>query len=448
MHIHFIGIGGIGVSALAKYYCANGATVTGSDLTSSEIIEELERLGVKIIIGKHKKINLPKGVDKVIYTPAVGPTNPEFKKAKERGIVLESYPEAVGDLTRRYRTITISGAHGKSTTSALVGRILEEGYFDPLVIVGAKVKEFGDSNFRQGRGGYMVLEADEWNKSFLHYQPQIAVITNIDREHLDTYGNVEKVEQVFFEYLAAVPYHGAIVANFDDMRTRNVVERIRARRVHWYSLRQPEAGMVRNLLRIPGEHNVANALAGFMVGRVLGIPQSAILKAIAEFGGVWRRFELKGMVNGSFLFTDYGHHPNEIRATLAAARERFPFRRIWCVYQPHQRQRLLHLWDDFVRSFDDADNVCLLPVYDVAGREKERESCSAGAGRETRRARAAANSQELSRVLQERGKNASYCASFEEVVTHVSSQVRPRDVVFIMGAGDIYDLTKMFSRES
>lgn len=455
MTIHFIGIGGIGVSALAKYYLSQGARVSGSDLASSEITEELKNLGVKVFIGRHKKSNIPKHTAKVIYTAAVTKDNPELKAAFELAV---SYPEAVGELTKKYETITVSGSHGKSTTTALIALVLEEGYFDPTVLIGTKVKEFGNSNFRQGRGRHLVLEADEWNRSFHNYFPKIAVVTNIDAEHLDTYRNAEAVKKAFEKYLSRVPRDGAIVANYDDPRTRKVARKF-GKRVYGYSLSDWDAPLIRKTLKIPGEHNVSNALAAARVGRLLGIKEGHILSALSRFSGCWRRFEWKGLlnsvrggvsngVNGAHVFSDYGHHPTEIKATIAAARERFPFRRVWCVYQPHQYQRLRYLWKDFIPAFDLADRVSLLPVYNVAGREHMRSAHIRDKRGQTRQAGRDAelpgnvnvSSEKLMRELLKRGKNASYHRSQDEIKNFILTNSRPGDIVLIMGAGDIYTL--------
>lgn len=427
-HIHFIGIGGIGVSALARYHLSRGDTVSGSDLTPSEITADLARAGVFVVIGPHAKPNVPSGTTRVIYTAAIPAKNPERAAARARRIPMQSYAQAVGDITKKYKTVTISGSHGKTTTTALTALVLEEGYCDPTVIVGAKIKEFGNTNFRAGKGSHLVLEADEWNKSFLNYSPHVAVVTNIDAEHLDTYGDLAGVKKVFSDYLASVPRDGAIIANYDDEPTRRVAKSF-GKKVAWYSVKDAARDPIRNVLKIPGEHNVSNALAALTVGRVLGIREPDILRALSRFTGAWRRFEFKGLLNGAFLFSDYGHHPREIAATLAAARERFPLRRVVCVYQPHQHQRLQHLWDDFLGAFDLADRVILLPVYDVAGRD-------------TAKARQAVNSEKLASALQERGKDVRYIATFAETKEYLHATIRPGDSVLIMGAGDIYDLSQ------
>lgn len=425
--IHFIGAGGIGVSALVKYFLARGVPVSGSDIKETEITRELAALGAEIKIGPHKAQNIPSGTLRVIYTAAVQKENPEYREAKQRRIPAESYAEAVGELTKNYETITISGAHGKSTTTALSALVLEEGYCDPTVIIGTKVKEFGDSNFRKGMGPYLVLEADEWNKSFLNYSPKIAIITNIDAEHLDTYKNLDDVKKTFLLYLKKIPSDGVVIANWDDPNVKDVVWQSK-KRVIWYSQRDRDAEEIKKHLKIPGEHNLSNALAAARLGSSLGIPYPHILQALSGFRGVWRRFEYKGMdKNGASIISDYGHHPKEITATITAARERYPMRRIWCVYQPHQYQRLQYLWNDFKTAFDMADRVCLLPVYDVAGRE-------------TRHAKDAVNSEKLIRELIGRGKRATYHRSFTAAKRAIAAESKQGDILLVMGAGDIYTI--------
>lgn len=425
--IHFIGAGGIGVSALAKYFMSQGARVTGSDIAKSEITDELAGLGARIKIGPHRAQNIPSGTARVIYTAAVRKENSEYREAKKRRIPAESYAEAVGDLTKKYETITISGAHGKSTTTALSALVLEEGYCDPTVIIGTKVKEFGDSNFRKGMGPYLILEADEWNKSFLNYSPKIAILTNIDAEHLDTYKNLDDVKKTFLLYLKKIPSDGAVIANWDDPNVKDVVWQSK-KRVIWYSQKDRDAQEIKKHLKIPGEHNLSNALAAARLGSSLGIPYPHILQALSGFRGVWRRFEFKGMdKNGAYIISDYGHHPKEIIATIAGARERYPMRRIWCVYQPHQYQRLQYLWNDFKTAFDMADRVCLLPVYDVAGRE-------------TRQAKSAVNSEKLASELIGRGKHATYHRSFTAAKRAIADESKKGDIILVMGAGDIYTI--------
>lgn len=427
MNTHFIGIGGIGMSALARYFLSRGDIVSGSDIAESEITRALRALGVRIYIGQNKP-RIPSETERIIYTAAVNAKNAEFREAKKRRLLLQSYPEAIGELTRCKPTITVSGSHGKSTTTALAALVLEEGHFDPTVILGTKLREFGGTNFRSGHGPFLVLEADEWNKSFLNYSPKIAIITNIDAEHLDTYKTVEGVMRAFDAYLKRVHPRGLIIANFDDPRVRKIAKKF-GTKVRWFSQEKNRAEVTRleRVLKIPGAHNVSNALAALTLGRALAIPEHAILSAISRFSGAWRRFEFLGITNNVYIFTDYAHHPREIAATLEAARERFPFRRIWCVYQPHQQERLAALWGDFIGAFDLADRIVLLPVYAVAGREKKKTSQRI-------------NSHELSRELVRRGKNATFIHTFARARRAIREETRPGDVLFFMGAGDIYTL--------
>lgn len=427
VHIHFVGIGGIGMSALAKFYRTRGSAVSGSDIRDSEIVRELAAWHIPVRIGKHSKKNIPPAADLIIYSAAVPQINSELRAARAMKIPVLSYAEALGEITRVTDTITVSGSHGKSTTTALVSLVLEDGYFDPTVIVGTKLKEFGNSNFRNGAGKYLVLEADEWNRSFLNYSPQIAVLTNIDAEHLDTYKNFEEIKKAFVEFLGRVPSGGKIIANRDDQGVQDVARKF-DKQVVWYSREMPGAHFVKSVLKISGDHNFSNALAALTIGRVLGVHEPAALHALGRFGGTWRRFDYRGMFRGAYLFDDYGHHPKEISATLQGARERFPFRRIWCVFQPHHYNRLKSLWGEFITAFDLADRICLLPVYAVAGRDQ-------------RTGDKKISSASLIKELKGRGKNAVYAHTFSDAKNILAEEVRKGDIVLMMGAGDIYTLT-------
>lgn len=424
MHIHFVGIGGIGVSALAKYHLAKGDTVSGSDLAASDMTRELEGLGVAMHIGAHKKVHVPKNTGRVIGTAAARKNNEELLHAQAAGIPTMSYAAALGELSRQYQTIAIAGSHGKSTTTAMTALILKEGYCDPTVIVGTKVKEFGNSNFRKGMGSYLVLEADEFNRSFLHYTPTIAVVNNIDAEHLDTYKRPEAVEEAFRHFLSNLAPNGVIVANADDERTRRVASDF-GTRVAWFSLHDQKAAEVRRVMRVPGEHNVSNALAALTVGELIGVDSADSMRALGSFRGTWRRFDFRGVLNGAYIFDDYGHHPREVVSTLAAARAQFPWRRLVCVFQPHHHHRLASLWNNFVSAFDGADLVGLLPVYAVAGREQEQGAHEV-------------SSEALIGELRARGKQTEFIPALSDMRSFLHAHTRPGDVVLMMGAGDIY----------
>ena len=390
MKIYFIGIGGIGVSALARYYLEKGHKVSGSDLVSSEITQTLKKLGAKIFIGKHKAKNLPKNVDLVIYSPAVTPTNPELLKAKSynaRGDISSknryklkaiSYPEALGELTKKYYTIAISGTHGKSTTTSMIGLLLIKAGFDPTVIVGTKIKEFGNINCRIGRSQYLVIEADEHMASFLNYWPKIIVLTNIEADHLDYYKNLNNILKAFKKYINHLSKDGTLLVNNDDKNIRQLTVNRKPtdtqQKIKYYSLKQPEAKKLKKILKIPGEHNISNALAALSVARILKIPDKISFKALSKYKGCWRRFEISHITWNKkhiTLISDYGHHPTEVSVTLKAAREKYPKKKIWCVFQPHQYQRTYYLFKDFVKVLSQVpvDKLILTDVYDVAGRE-------------------------------------------------------------------------------
>ncbi|MGH7238781.1 MAG: Mur ligase domain-containing protein, partial [Candidatus Saccharimonadales bacterium] len=291
MKIHCIGIGGIGVSALAQYYLSEGHEVSGFDLTASEITDFLRGKGVRITTGDDIG-HVKEGMDLVVYSPAVPRDNPELKRARKLGIPVKSYPEALGELTKRYKTIAVAGSHGKSTTTAMIALILERAGLDPTVIVGTKLKEFGGSNFRKGKGEYLVIEACEYDGSFLEYQPYGAVVTNVDKEHLDYFKTFANVKKTFATFIKKIPEGGFLIYNGDD---RNIaIPKKPMFLPQKFSLRQIAAKKLAKLLKVPGKHNVQNALAALEAARAIGgVSDSVSLKALAAYRGSWRRFEEK-----------------------------------------------------------------------------------------------------------------------------------------------------------
>ena len=431
MKIHFIGIGGIGVSALAQYYLSKGYQVSGSDLVSSEITEALKKKGAKILIGKHRKENLPKNVDLVIYSPAVQKTNPELRAAFK--IQILSYPEALGKLTEQYYTIAVSGTHGKSTTTAMISLILIKAGLDPTVIIGTKLKEFGDSNCRVGKSKYLVIEADEHFASFLNYWPKIIVLTNIEADHLDYYKNLNNILKTFKKYVGHLPKDGYLVANKDDKNIRSIFSTT-VKNVLWYSLKDKESRELQTILKIPGEHNIYNALAALTLARTLKISDGISLKSLSEFHGSWRRFEIiKGNLGGKkiTIVSDYGHHPTKVRVTLKAAREKWPKEKIYCVYQPHQYQRTYYLFADFVKTFKQApmNKIIITDIFDVAGREEGD-------------IKKKVNSEKLVKAINKKGV---VYLSKEKILDYIRDNIREIDVLIIMGAGDIYRLVDSLS---
>ena len=443
MNIHFIGIGGIGVSALAKYYLAKKWEVSGCDLVSSEITDQLKKMGAKVRIGPPKANCIPKRTEKIIYSPAVPMTNIEIRNP----CLKLSYPEALGELTKTHYTIAVSGTHGKSTTTAMIGLLLTKAGLDPTVIVGTKLKEFDDSNCRVGKSKYLVIEADEHFASFLNYWPKMIVLTTVEADHLDYWKNLQNLLRGFQKYISHVPQDGHLVANKDDQNIRKILG-IKSsafptvvENVEFFSQTQKEAALLRKILKIPGEHNVSNALAGLTVARVFGIPDKVSFRALGVYRGSWRRFEIFNLKKPKpfTLVSDYGHHPTEVKVTVQAAREKWPKKKIWLVFQPHQYQRTHYLWKDFVRVLSKlpVQKLILTDIYDVAGREDKA-------------IRTKVSSEKLAKSIQHTTYKIQYAVLYiptlQQVEHYLQRNLRGGEVVMVMGAGDIYGLTLRLTR--
>ena len=429
--IHFIGIGGIGVSALARYYLEKGFRVFGSDLVFSEITRALEKSGAEILIGPHKEENLIPEADLVVFSPAVRKENPELKKARKLKIKTLSYPEALGELTKEYFTIAISGSHGKSTTASMTGLILAKAGLDPTVIVGTKVKEFNDSNFRAGKSEYLVIEACEHEASFLNYRPKIEIITNIEKEHLDYYKNLKNILKAFKKFISFLPKDGFLVLNKEDENIKKLKIANCKFKIEEYSLKQKEAGKIKKIMKIPGKHNVYNALAALSVARILKIPDKISFDALSQYRGSWRRFDIKkGKIFGSkniIIVNDYAHHPTEIKALFEALEEKFKNKKIWVVFQPHQHLRTFYLFQDFIKVLSGfkGEKLIIADIYDVAGREQKSIKKSV-------------SSEKLVKKIK---KNfVIYLPGFEEILNFLKENLQGGEVLVIMGAGDIYNL--------
>jgi UDP-N-acetylmuramate--alanine ligase len=394
--VHFVGIGGIGMSALARYFLSQNWAVSGSDAARHTITDGLKKDAIRVKIG-HKRANVPPNTSIIIKSVAVSAKNPEIMEATRRGIKVLTYPEALGSITRQYKTIAIAGSHGKSTTTALVALALIRAGFDPTVIVGTNLKEFNDQNFRIGKGNgdgnWLVLEADEYGRAFYNYSPFVAIVTNIDREHLDIYKNIADAKNAFMRFLSNTVSDGALILNRDDKNLYSLKARVAALakkkklRVVWYSLNDtPATVKIKRVIKIFGKHNLSNAESVYQLGKFLKIDEKKTLAAIGSYHGAWRRMEYRGMMkfadkknntkNGkaklieALVYDDYAHHPTEIKATLRAVREHFPKQPIICVFQPHQGKRLELLFREFTGAFDDADITILLPIYKVRGRDE------------------------------------------------------------------------------
>jgi UDP-N-acetylmuramate--alanine ligase len=384
--VHFIGIGGIGLSSLAQWFLAQNWLVYGSDAVKNENTQLLSKLGAKIKIG-HKSKNISSKYNLIIYSQAIKLNNPEIIQAKKYNLLLKSYPEFVGYLTNLYKTIAISGAHGKSTTTALAALLFTNYDLDPTVIIGTKLKEFKNTNFRNGKGRYLILEADEYGGAFWNYSPFYAIITNIDNEHLDFYKNLNEIKKSFLKFISNIKFGGILILNKDDKNLfslKNEILKITKNKnvnILWYSLKDKETQKIKKILKISGNHNLLNALAVFKLGKVLNIPETQILHSISRYEGAWRRMEYKNKFKiqiskfktniNILVYDDYAHHPTEIKKTLEAFRQKYPLSPLICVFEPHQAQRLKVLFFEFKKSFNLADIVFILPIYQVRGRDSK-----------------------------------------------------------------------------
>lgn len=437
MKIHCIGIGGIGVSALARYYIAKGHRITGSDLGESEIIDGLRKFGAEIILGKQQAGNIPEDADLVIYSAAVTEDNPELKRAQEIRVerpTLEvlTYAQALGRLTREYFTIAVSGTHGKSTTVAMLSLVLIEAGLDPTVIVGTKLNEFNDSNFRLGSGKYLIIEADEWQGSFLNYHPDIIVLTNIEEEHLDYYKDLSHIIETYQKYLDCLSPSGTLVFNEDDHNIiRLLSTKIIKKRIP-FSINQKESEQIAKVIKIPGQHNIKNALAVLGVEHALEIPDNDLFyRAIGQYHSCWRRFDCRqGKIDNCefMLIHDYAHHPTELEALFQALENNFKDSKIWFIFQPHQYQRTFYFFDRFVKVFRDLDRTrneyqaIITDIYDVPGREQASLKNKV-------------NARDLVKAID---RSHVIYWPFNQLDQLLREKVKPRDIVVAAGAGNIY----------
>lgn len=414
---HFIGIGGIGVSAIARLMLVNGKEVTGSDRSSSPVTSMLQKLGAKISFG-HSENNLEENTDAVIYTIAVDETNPEFAKAKKLGLKMLSYPEVLGVLSREKYTIAVSGTHGKTTTTAMIGKILLDTDRDPTIIVGSLMKG-PMSNLVVGESNLFVVEACEYRRSFINLTPKIVVITNIDNDHLDYYRDMDDIKSAFAEFVSKLGPKDYLVCNKSDERLWGIVANAECIIVDYSQNRLAE-----NLtLKVVGLHNIENAKAALTVAEILELDPEQAGKALEGFAGTWRRFEFKGETKGgAMVYDDYAHHPTEIRATLSGARHFFKNKKIFVAFQPHLYSRTKLLLDDFAKSFDDVDVVLVPPIY--AAREPIDRDI---------------NSELLVNQIQKNnpGKTIIYSQTLGETQKYLEENCGADAVIITMGAGDI-----------
>lgn len=404
-HVHCIGIGGIGLSALARYCHAQGARVTGSDGSASRITEDIAQEGIVVHIG-HTASSVEEGTALVIYSIAVKDTNPELMAARKKGIPCMTYPEALGLLTKEYTTIAVCGTHGKTTTTAMIASMMKACGKNPTVIVGSLLSE-GGTNFIQGDSEYLIVEACEYKRSFLNLNPTHIVVTNIDEDHLDYYKDLADIKSAFQEFVDKLPAQGNLVTHADvDLLTLG--KKINADVIDTSTLE----------LSVLGEHNKSNAQLVLALAETLSLSEDAARKGLLAFRGTWRRLEYKGIWHDIALYDDYGHHPREIQATLQALREKYPHGKynLIAVFQPHLYSRTKLLLDDFSTSFFDADKICIMPIY--AAREVDDETIS-------------------SLDLVEKTTNAIAMETFEEIKKYVLGRPHYNTVLVTIGAGDV-----------
>ena len=449
--VHFVGIGGIGVSAIAKMMFLLGKKVSGSDLDVSEITDELKNKGIKIFIG-HQKENLEKDTDLLIYSPAVPAHNIERKFAQELKIKELSYPEFLGELSKDYFTIAVSGTNGKTTTTAMLGLILEKAGLDPTVIVGSEVKDFPDGNFRLGKSKYLVVEGCEWNAHMLKLWPQMIVLTNLEEDHLDYYKDINDIISHFQKYIEQLPKDGILILNNDDENLTKrlfpknkmvtfgiknpaqvIAEKIKTDEgIQSFSLIHNSQFLIHSSLHVPGLFNIYNALAAATAALQLGVKQEVIKKTLEEYHSAWRRFEVSQAtcnMKHVIIISDYAHHPTAIYGTIKAAREFYSGKRLFVVFQPHHHNRTKTLFNDFVKSFDEADLVIIPEIYGVAGRElKADENVS---------------SKDLVKAIKKRtDKKIIYAKDLVETKKLILENLQNNDILLIMGAGDIYKVAE------
>ncbi|MGD0860376.1 MAG: UDP-N-acetylmuramate--L-alanine ligase [Terracidiphilus sp.] len=444
-HAHFIGIGGIGMSGIAEILLSLGMKVSGSDLRRGPVTDRLAQLGATIYEG-HDAGNVA-GATVVVTSSAVGAANPEVVEAHARKIPVIQRAEMLAELMRLKYGIAIAGMHGKTTTTSMVASVLTAGGLDPTVVVGGRVDALG-SNARLGTTQYLVAEADESDRSFLKLSPILAVVTNLDREHMDCYRDMDDVERAFLAFMDRVPFYGAVTACIDDPLLKGILPRSR-RRVFTYGVAAEadfrlefvqigQGRFARFLvhtakgplgpfeLHVPGRHNVLNATAAVAIARQLEVPEEKIAEGLNRFRGVDRRFQQRGQARGVTVVDDYGHHPTEIRATLAAARE-CGHRRIHVVFQPHRFTRTLDLMDQFSGAFQDADTLLVLPIYAAS----EEPILGVTAERLTERI------EDSSRI---QGPAVRFAPDFAAAIAAVAAQAREGDLILTLGAGSVSQL--------
>ena len=440
LHIHFIGIGGISMSGLAEILLEENFRISGSDAKASPLTRTLEERGAVIYYGQ-RAANIKDDVDVVVYTAAIHPDNPEFACAKEKGLPMLTRAELLGQIMRNYDTpIAISGTHGKTTTTSMVSHILLAGDCDPTISVGGILPAI-HGNIRVGNSETFVTEACEYTNSFLSFFPKISVILNMDADHLDFFKDIDDIRHSFRKFAELLPSDGTLIINADTPEYETITRGLpchvltygleheadyTAADITWDKYGHPSFSVLFQgkkigsyYLRVPGIHNVSNALAAIAVGRLLELPDEVIVKGLGSFTGTDRRFQYKGEIGGVTIIDDYAHHPTEIEATLHAAKN-YPHQKLWCVFQPHTYSRTYALFDDFAKVLSVCDHVIVADIY--AAREKDTGLVS---------------SKQLAEKIASYGTDAFYLPSFMDIENYLLKNCKKNDLLITMGAGNV-----------
>lgn len=419
--VHFVGIGGIGMSGLARLFLHEGAEVSGSDVQKTELTETLKAESITVSY-EQTADNISDDLNLVVYTEAMSHDHPELVAAREKGIRTINYFEALGEVANDYFLIAVAGTHGKTTTTAMLIDILEEASYDPSAIVGSLRSKTG-SNYRAGKSKYFVVEACEYREDFKYLKPDVLVITNLEHEHVDYYKDLAAVQSAFRTLAAGMTEDGIVVCDTTDPNIIPVVSDIKAKVVDYRAYIDPLMK-----LHLPGVHNRLNAAAAMAAAVEIGIEASTSRTALENFAGTWRRFEYKGDVNGAKVYDDYSHHPTEILAAISGARELYPSRKLTVVFQPHTYSRTHGLFADFVKALSTADRVILVPIY--AAREENEPGVT---------------SEQLVEALKETRIDAQFFHTLPAAAQHVKETVGENDVVLVMGAGDVTKVAKLLT---
>ena len=446
--IHMIGIGGIGMSALALCLMSRGYEVTGSDLKGNEQTERLIKAGLIFYKGHNEK-NVDNSVATVVRSAAIKDDNVEVEKAKELGINIKKYSQMLGEVMKESKGIAVSGCHGKTTTTSLVSYIMSRSGMDPTFVCGGDIPQLG-GNARAGKGEYFIAEACEYDRSFLNLRPKTVIITNIEPDHLDYYKDIDEIIDTYKELAALTGKEGVLIGNIDDFHTAGILKEFNGKGVS-YSIKNSADWQAKNIvfqndihefdvylygefygkfsLKIPGLYNVSNALSAIAAASMAGVQKDDIKTALEEFNGAARRFQLIGEKKGVVVVDDYGHHPTEVRAVLRAAREKYPDRKLWVIFQPHQHSRTRMMLKEFSEAFDDAHRVLLPDIFYARDNKWETENIT---------------SKDLADKINKNGKKAHYLPSFEEVVEYLNKNAGSNIIALTLGAGNVNEIGNIF----